>query len=426
MTGAAFGTLLVTAVYPPARGAIGDYTAYLGAALAAAGEHVEVITTTARSNRQPVASVPHPGTRGEAHTRDDRERIEDDEAGHPHRIPPVAATVSDWGPAGVRQIVRIARARCPSVVNLQYVPYLYGKRGIAPVLACLPLLLRRADVPSAVTFHELAAPWEMPPQRAAIAAVHRVQLSLLMAADATIVTTPHRAGVLRRWFPWRGARVATVPIGATTLPVQPSQPDLALLRQRLAFQPGPVLAYYGTTHPSKRPDWVLQALITARRAGIPASLLVIGPDERAFLDALGENVPQDYGLVRHAIHCTGWVADQQVPAYLALADLVLLPLVDGVSSVRTSLMAPLRQGVPVATTAGRETDRTLFTPDVVALASQNCRKAFIETVLSWCRASPEQRRALGARGQALHARHFTWAGIGTEVASVHRRVMAAR
>ncbi|MAG35697.1 MAG: hypothetical protein CL878_05560 [Dehalococcoidia bacterium] len=400
-----FHSLLVTGVYPPRRGAIGSYTACLGRALQAAGLSVDIVTGTGEPGQEMLEARAQPGT------------SPSDTAGRAHSIVP------GWGPSGVAHVVNFARDRSPAVVNLQYVPYLYGARGIAPAVALLPLLLRRAGIASVVTLHGLAAPRSLQPAGLVLAAIHRVQLSLLLAADASIVTTAHRERVVQRWFPWLGARARCIPVGANTPGKAVSRATRVEFRKHMGLDGNLVLACYGTTHPSKHPSWVLDTLIAARQAGIDARLLAIGQEEQLYLEALA-SVPPDYGLIRHTVHWTGWVPDGKVSLFLKGADLLLQPFVDGVSTLRGSLMAGLQDGIPVVTTAGRETDHRLFQDSIVALAPHNDRAAFIATALKWCREPPEQRRRLGDAGQALFTRLATWERISAKVAEVHRFALA--
>jgi glycosyltransferase involved in cell wall biosynthesis len=111
----------------------------------------------------------------------------------------------------------------------------------------------------------------------------------------------------------------------------------------------------------------------------------------------------------------GWLSDEDLAAAIAAADLFLLPLADGVSTRRTTLMAALQHGLPVVATRGPLTDRELLDAgDALRLVPVARTDLFAATARELAQA-PAARVRLGEAGRALYERAFAWESTAARV-----------
>ncbi len=103
--------VFISGEYPPEIGGVADYTMHLSHALADRGHEVSVVTSAKTANA--------PRTQCDGTVR-------------------VHAT-GHWGATHAAATARAIRALRPDVINFQYVPQMYGRAGVAPGAALLPL-----------------------------------------------------------------------------------------------------------------------------------------------------------------------------------------------------------------------------------------------------------------------------------------------
>src|SRR5215831_9982120 len=192
---------ILTGEYPPASGGVGDYTARLADALAAAGDIVTVWT--------PGQSLP------------DR-----------------------FGRKSQR-VLRDALSKTPGIVLLQYVPNALGARGLN-LPFCLWLRgIARGGTDVRVMFHEpyfyftIARPW-----RNALALVQRAMARVLL--DAAAKTAYISTETWRRYLtPRNASSLEVLPIPSNITPAPSTD---ATARHRRAMAPGGqlVVGHFGT------------------------------------------------------------------------------------------------------------------------------------------------------------------------------------
>ena len=98
--------------------------------------------------------------------------------------------------------------------------------------------------------------------------------------------------------------------------------------------------------------------------------------------------------LRGRLAATGGLPPADVSRHLQACDLVILPYIDGVNTRRTTAMAALANGLPVATILGANTDPIWVESGAVALApvdEPGSLAARAEELL----ADPDRRAALG-------------------------------
>lgn len=292
------------------------------------------------------------------------------------------------------------RGTDPAWVLLQYMPFSYGRWGIAPGLVRDAVALRRrAGTPFALTVHEAwvgMSDW----RSTLMGAYQRVQLrSLLRTANAVIVTRVALAGVL-------GRGTVHVPVGSNITPVATTaQPE----RERLGITDELVVALFGTGHPSRALDHA--------KAAIDALAVERGSGGMRVLN-LGVGAPKLDVAPGIDVRTPGRLSAEEVSRQLWASDLLLLPLTDGVSTGRTTLMAALAHGLPVLGLRGASTDLVLIDhPEALALTPVGDHRAFARAAVELT-GDLGRLRATGEAGRRLYTSRFDWPVIA-------RRVMSA-
>jgi hypothetical protein len=224
------------------------------------------------------------------------------------------ATVSEWAARGV------------SAALIQYVPFLYGRRGLSTFPERLARDTRAKGIRLTVFVHE---PW-VPPTRLPwliLSPLQRRQLRRLLAIADTVVTA------VPAWVPLLGGEVTVVPVGSNL--GTPPETTSARLRSPVVFSPFAA----GLAWP-----WIVAA-VEAIDARPP--LVIVGADPA--------------GMRRHPLtrrwygegwECRGYLEPRAALATLARAPVGLAPFVDGATCRRGSLLALLSTGVPVVTSRG--------------------------------------------------------------------------
>jgi len=374
--------VLITAEYPPAAGGVADYTEHLAHILGTLGHTVTVIT--------PPCLVPE--------RRPTR---------RPAGVEVVAAT-GGWGLAGVRAVARQAAARIPDVIALQYVPTMYGRGGVAPAVALLPLLLRRATTARvAVTLHEVAVAWRLGPRPALQAAAHYLQLLLLAyGADRVVVTNARYAALVRRWTQGRVVP-RVVPVGTNILPLATSRRQQAALRRALGVGEAPLVGSLSPLGVGDQPTHlvaVLQRLPTAH-------LALLGG-----LPRYSQQGPRFAALARRAgvaarVAYTGYWPAATLSRALATLDVLVHTRDVGASTRSTALAAALAHGLPIVAYRGVETTDVFIDGQNILLAPAGDPAALADRVAAVL-VSPALRARLRAGARALYARLFAWERIG--------------
>jgi glycosyltransferase involved in cell wall biosynthesis len=363
---------VVTGEYPPQPGGVSDYTRLLARALAAAGDEVQVWA--------PAAPGPEPEDPGVSVRR------------LPGRFDRRSRAELDAG---------LARARPGFRLLVQYVPHMYGMKGMN--LAFAWWLWRRRHLRPWVMFHEVAHPcaWGQPLRHNVLGVVQRVMAGLAARSAARLfVSTPWWAPRLRRLAPASGpATWAPVP---STIADSADSAAVAEVRGKVGCGAGSLLVgHFGSFGDGPVPRLLASVLPPVLRADAGRVGLLIGRGGEAFVERLLDEHP---GLAGR-LTATGGLAADAAAAHLRACDLLLQPYPDGVSGRRTSLMAGLALGVPLATTHGPATE-PVWAGGPVALAPADDPAALV-AVAERLLADPGARRRLGEKGRAVYEARFS-------------------
>jgi glycosyltransferase involved in cell wall biosynthesis len=351
---------ILTGELPPRCGGVGDYTARLATALAAAGDDVMVCVPGSTAAPAPIAGVN------------------------------VVLLPDRFGGKSREALDRIQRTR-PAKLLVQYVPNAFGARG-GNVPFCRWLARQRDRGESiAVMFHEpyMYFGWRAP-QRNALALVQRLMAaSLLRAADQAYVSTSAWNRYLGPFAPRSAPALIAMPIPAT-IPVHPVV---------VARNETPVIGHFGSYGAHIAP-LLRETLIAILESNRDVSALCMGRGSDAFVRDLCA-----HQALSGRVHSTGYGSPAEIAAAIAGCDLMLQPYPDGVTTRRTTVMAALTNARPVLTTRGALTETVWQATRSVALEPVDAA-ALARRAIALMN-DPNQLTDLATRGDAAYRAHFS-------------------
>ena len=158
-----------------------------------------------------------------------------------------------------------------------------------------------------------------------------------------------------------------------------------------------VIAYFGSVAAGKKIEWVYRAWEAAESELGPTALVIAGRQREHIRP---ESIHRHYRVLGH-------LPSVELGELLRAVDVLALPFMDGVSERRSSFMAGLEAGAPVATTLGFSTGKTLRGADYLAAVAENDLKGYCDVVVRLL-GDESRRRDLSARGQAAYQERYSW------------------
>lgn len=357
---------------PPSRDGVGDYTYCLASEIAKT-RPVAIITSQ--------SDLPAP------------------DAGLP------ALEIHYWDGRGLRTLRPILDRLQPSFINVQWVPFLWGKWGINFALPWMVLQLRLAGYRVVTTVHEPYVAfdrWKTLP----MAILQRLELWLLILGSVKVaVSISAWTQMLQARFFWRKRDIFWLPVGSNISRVCLSDDERAEIRRSLGVGADDLLVVmFNPGGAGKMVDLAAKAWRAIRLGHPTASLLLIGCQE--------SDPPPARFEAPDRVLCTGYVEPAQVSRLLSCADICLAPYIDGISARRGSVIAAIAHGLPIVSTKGRLTDLTLFEGGPVVLVEVSDEGAFVAGAERLAGDSI-LRRALRDRLMEFHRHHFSWPAIAS-------------
>ena len=364
---------IIVGEYPPDIGGVSDYTFLLAGALAMQGDEVHVWCPESSGEAPPMQRVTVHRELGKVSPADLR-RVgkELDRFPDPHRI------LVQWVPHGFRY----------RSMNL---PFCWWLRNRAA---------RRGDRVD-IMLHEPYLEFRVNSIRQSAAAfVHRLMtIVLLRAAERVWMSIP---GWEPRWRPYALGRKIPfqwlpIPSG---IPVRSDPAGVSAIRRRYLQDHRCLIGHFGTF------GWPITSvlepiLLSLCREPDRQTMLFIGVGSQEFRQAL---IEKDASLER-CIQATGPLAAEDISLHLTACDLMIQPYPDGVSTRRTSFMAPLSHGKPIVTTSGPLTEDCWQNGGVVPLAKAGDTAEFVKLVRG-LRDDPEERERLARAARELYCERF--------------------
>lgn len=385
-------TVLLLARYvPPRVDAVGDYTVQLARALAEQGLEVVIVTSTG-----PVAASPHP-------------RVQ---------IEPI---IERWTWGGCRRVAAVIRRQRADVLNLQFVPHLYGRYGVSLGVAAWPLLLRIwTGCPVVTTCHELLGHRPSGIRQWLLQGLYGWQAFLIMAGSRVVVVPAvWQETQLRRTFPWWASQVRRIPVGPSIPPsgsIEPAPFDAPAVPPRLT------LVTFGAGHPWWQYERALVLLKAVREAGLSARLICLGAIETTnpvYAQRLRAHA-QTLGLSER-VEWSGALPPEAISRVLHRADLFLAFQRAGVTARSTAVVTALAHGLPIVATCGPDADAWLLESGGVIAVDLTDWSGTVRTVVRLLR-DPAARQRVRDRAAALYRDQFAWDVLAQRWADVFEAV----
>ena len=359
---------LVTGEYPPQAGGVSDYSRAVAEALAADGTDVHV-WCPGNTGTQSAAGV------------------------HVHRV------AGTWSPADLTRLDReIDQVTGPRRLLVQWVPHAFGRRSMNVAFCRWVRRRGRAGDRVEIMIHEpFLAFREGGWAHDAAAAVHRVMVLLLLsAANRVWVSVPAWADCLRPWALGRDMSFCWLPV-PSNIPVDADADAVFAVRQRLAPAGELLIGHFGTygRHVAMLLDRVIGPMLDA----LPRARLVLlgrGSAEHA------AQLPPE---VRGRVHGAGELEPGGVSRHLQACDLLVQPYPDGVSTRRSTIMAPLAHGCAIVTTLGRLSEPFWATSPAISAVGSLDAGALLNSVRSLA-ADPAGRMLQRKAARALYDERF--------------------
>ena len=360
--------MIISPAFPPDNSGVGDYTEMLAEGLS---DKHEVIVITSEQKGLPQK-----------------------EKGRFH----ILRGIKKWGGYNLFSILSIVKQFSPDLIIVQYVSFLYGKGGINITFPLFAVCLRvRYRVMTMV--HEPFISFGHSVKYFLISIVQRLMLFfLIIGSDRIGVSIKVWERVLKRFFFWRKGDFRWIPIPSNIKISTKTNIPEKLSR----FNKKPLLAFFGSLHITKIMEFLTASLDALVKKGYDAGLIVIGQDENE-ISAYIKELP-DY--LRERIFCTGYCSSEDVSRYLSITDIFLLPLIDGISSRRTTLMTALKHGVPVVSTNGFLTDDIFLQENFTLLSPSTDKALFVANVVRMAD-DDTLRKNMGKRGKEAYEKYFS-------------------
>src|SRR3989338_4758894 len=360
--------IIISPAFPPDRDGVGDYTSAFADELS---EKNEVIIVTSKSKDL---------------ISEGKNRFH------------VIRGIDKWGGLGLFHILSICKNFSPELVIIQYVPFMYGRGGINLTFPLLSILIRiRYRVFTMV--HEPFISFGHSIKYFLISIVQRLMLFfLIIGSDRIGVSIKVWERMLKRFFFWRRSNFKWIPVSSNIKIVSKD----STFKIHVGFENRLILTFFGSFHYAKMVDYVIASLEFLIKKGYNAGLIVIGQDETT-ISAHIKELP-DY--LRERIFCTGYCSSEDVSRYLSITDIFLLPLIDGISSRRTTLMTALKHGVPVVSTNGFLTDDIFLQENFTLLSPSTDKALFVANVVRMAD-DDTLRKNMGKRGKEAYEKYFS-------------------
>ena len=318
------------------------------------------------------------------------------------------STIRSWGLGSFVPIQAWMQKHRFDVINLQFQTAAYD---MSPFVHFLPSMIA---VPFVTSFHDLRFPYLFPK---AGRLRDWIVMRLARCSDGIITTNQEDDRRLQTL-----TNRTVIPIGSVILSSLGADYDRSQWRRRVgADEQTFLLGHFGFVKEFKGINYLIDALARLRRSGHDLRLVFIGGRSNAvdggkdesYLRHLNTRIRR-LGLEKF-VHWTGFLAEDEVAAWLRSVDLVTLPFLDGASYRRGSLIAAIHNGCAIMTTHAKiQTDAFRHGHNLWLIPSHSA--AEIERGIIHLMPRPHQLNDL-RRGAYELRRRFDWDGIAGDTAA---------
>jgi len=376
--------LIVTRDYLPMHNGLSDHTALVVSCLRVKFDSIEVICETSRSR------APDQAQQDGVHVSEFR------------AISGVFSTVNS-----------VISERRPDVVLFEYVPHMWGRAGIAPIAAFLPMWIRfKFGIPVVSFLHELYYSWDLAPKRLFLGLIHRAQLMVIgFTSKALIVTNSQRYARLSRI--WR-YKLARIPAGN----VSARKSDY----RRVQVYPWPYIAWFGTLGPDQDIEGLVSAFLCIAKEDKDLRLVMVGGFETTSPRIQDVRAMTEKAGLSERIIFRGYVDDDELSDILtgSIANIVMYST--GPSGRRGVVAASLRSGRTMIAVQGSETDPEFHHNRNVLLVPRGDVTSLVTAIRNMC-SSPELRKFVEMGSRQLFETYYSDRVIAKNLAAVIDRAV---
>jgi glycosyltransferase involved in cell wall biosynthesis len=392
---------LVTGEYPPMEGGVGAFTCKLAKEFSRNGNEVHIITSRLARPQNDDRSVwdikePYDKGYGQLHAR-----------------------INRWWWGSMSTIAQIVNRYDLEIINVQYQAAAFDMN--IPAINFLPWRLRGLTN-TVVTFHDFRVPYLFPK---AGWLRHRMVQNLVKTSSGVIVTNSEDYNRLAE-TEIDLLRITQLPIGSNIDAREPTSLEIERIRNALlSNKNGVLLGYFGFLSETKGANILLEAL-----AGLPDhfELVFIGGQtgssdtsrNREFLARLNGRI-EELGI-KQRVHWSGFLADEDVSAFLCSCEMMVLPYRDGASLRRGTLMASLAHGCPIVTTLPSVRIDELIHGENVWMTPVDDSDELADAIVHLAEDSA-LRAKLGA-GAKKSSAQFSWSDIAAKTESFYETIIA--
>jgi glycosyltransferase involved in cell wall biosynthesis len=230
--------------------------------------------------------------------------------------------------------------------------------------------------------------------------VELLQKWVVRSSAVVIAVYPELERMVKRIDPDKPVHlVINAPVDAN-LPA-PDEQSVALLRHQLGLGNGPVLVYTGTFESYQGIDLLLQSVPLVLAACPEARYILVGgrPEQIAQQRQLAEKLG-----VADIIHFVGQHPVEEMPQYMALADILLSPRSKG-TNTPLKLYTYLRSGKP--TLATQIYSHTQILNQDIAMLVPPTAEGLAQGALELLQ-KPDLARKLASNGKKVADEHYSW------------------
>jgi glycosyltransferase involved in cell wall biosynthesis len=233
--------------------------------------------------------------------------------------------------------------------------------------------------------------------------IEALQKLIVREADAVIAICPDLERTVAQMAPEKTVyMIENVAVDEALPP--PDERDVEKLRQDLELGNNPVLLYTGTFEGYQGIDLLLKSVAIVRSTYPNARYVLVGgrpeqvEEQRRLATELG---------ITDMVRFTGQRPLEEMPRYMALADILLSPRSEGTNSP-LKLYTYLRSGKPIlATNIFSHTQ--ILTPEMASLVPPTA-KGLADGALALLQ-DPEQAKAMGERARLVAEENYSWSAF---------------
>jgi glycosyltransferase involved in cell wall biosynthesis len=316
----------------------------------------------------------------------------------------VIATNFVWSFKNTYRLYTYIKKTKADTVVLQYVPYLFNKRGIAFWLIGLFVLLNLSGIKCITHFHELAVRFRISHPKQLVFSFLQYTIAFFLGVLSTGCITSIDYYYIRIKRFNANTKQAAIPSNISMLETSAQMEErIVEIKNKHPFI---MLCFGNHNH-----QFLIEACALLKKEGYAFYLILMGAINDRDLKQI-KSLIAEHALQQHVL-CTGFVSEWDVNCYFKSADLYVQveSLTNkgegGLCAKSGSLATAYQFGLPVMGTKGDITE-SFFKDEENVFFIYNYTPAAIAERLKAIISNPEIRHQVAARAQDVYKNHMSW------------------